>query len=330
MGWVAWSASLACLRRARYKTRVVQRHFQRGHGALSDAIHHAPRSVGCIMVDSAATAVPVARRSPLIQVASFVDIAQADTAQAILGLNGIESWQENATVVHLQWLYSNAVGGIKLFVANEDAESARTLLTEQTATPEQAIESHCESCGETLPPGWDVCWRCSFTAEPVVQSEVTLPESANKGDPFVVAISVVVALLLVLYLSGPWVFLLVTLAVLGIRLATFGHNLLEPLLHENSCPIENLTPDSGESKDDGPDYTIAAARAAMFSMLSFFCVPFLIRSTRELYLHRTTKGRLNRTLVWLLIWIVAPPYLFLGWAISYYLDAIIIGDYRGR
>lgn len=67
--------------------------------------------------------------------------------QQALRAEGIESFMDNANMVGVQWLYSNASGGVRLRVLSEDAEEARRILLpleekrlEETAPP-------CPHCG---------------------------------------------------------------------------------------------------------------------------------------------------------------------------------------
>lgn len=71
---------------------------------------------------------PVPR--PVI-VGRYRDLPAASLAKSILDSAGIESFFADDNVIRMDWFYSNAVGGIKLFVRDEDAAEARELLEGQ-------------------------------------------------------------------------------------------------------------------------------------------------------------------------------------------------------
>jgi hypothetical protein len=62
----------------------------------------------------------------------FVSIATKGLSWAVLDSAGIESFLGDENMVRLDWFYSNLVGGIKLMVRKEDAETARALLEKNT------------------------------------------------------------------------------------------------------------------------------------------------------------------------------------------------------
>lgn len=64
-------------------------------------------------------------------VGRYRDMPAASLAKSILDSAGIESFFADDNVIRMDWFYSNAVGGIKLFVRDEDAGEARELLEGQ-------------------------------------------------------------------------------------------------------------------------------------------------------------------------------------------------------
>jgi hypothetical protein len=90
--------------------------------------------------------------SPVI-IARYGSVPEALLAQSMLDSAGIESFLGDENLVRLDWFYSNLVGGIKLMVREEDAETARTLLEknipeklEVTGVGEYA-QPPCPKCG---------------------------------------------------------------------------------------------------------------------------------------------------------------------------------------
>ena len=65
---------------------------------------------------------------PPVMVGRYRDLPQAAIAKGVLESAGIESFLADDNIVGIAWHYSNAVGGIKLFVRAEDAEAAQELL----------------------------------------------------------------------------------------------------------------------------------------------------------------------------------------------------------
>ena len=77
-----------------------------------------------------------AGRPPVI-VGRYLFLPDAQVAKSILDSAGIESFLADENVVRMDWFYSNAVGGIKLLVRHEDAETAKKLLEESSAEPSE-------------------------------------------------------------------------------------------------------------------------------------------------------------------------------------------------
>jgi len=72
------------------------------------------------------------RRTPKpVIVGRYRDLSTASIAKSILDSAGMESFLADDSVIRLDWLYSNAMGGIKLLVRDEDAAAARELLGAQ-------------------------------------------------------------------------------------------------------------------------------------------------------------------------------------------------------
>ncbi len=72
-----------------------------------------------------------------VELLDFRDLPDAQVARSILRSAGIESVLLDENVIRINWLWSNAVGGIKLLVRNEDAETARSILK---AAPEKSLD----------------------------------------------------------------------------------------------------------------------------------------------------------------------------------------------
>ncbi len=88
----------------------------------------------------------------LVVVAAFSYLHEAELARTSLEAEGIATLLENENLIRLDWLYMNALGGLRLLVHEEDAARAREILAEPEAAgpasefPETVAES-CPSCG---------------------------------------------------------------------------------------------------------------------------------------------------------------------------------------
>ncbi len=68
---------------------------------------------------------------PPVIVGRYRDLPTATVAKSILDSAGIESILADDNFVRLDWLMSNALGGVKLLVRDEDAQEAKNVLEEQ-------------------------------------------------------------------------------------------------------------------------------------------------------------------------------------------------------
>lgn len=95
--------------------------------------------------------------SELVTIASFRDIPSAGLAQSILESEGINCFLDNQFTVGVNWLYSTAVGGVKLKVNKSNAEKANELLKNLNEPAEFSVQSEegllpdsaCPNCGDT-------------------------------------------------------------------------------------------------------------------------------------------------------------------------------------
>lgn len=88
----------------------------------------------------------------MITVASFDNTEQAELLRIRLEEGGIQACVTDAAIVSLNWMYSNAVGGVKVQIADRDAEKAKRLLEDirrNTPPPEPLSTFTCPHCGST-------------------------------------------------------------------------------------------------------------------------------------------------------------------------------------
>lgn len=90
----------------------------------------------------------------LITVASFSKPEDAHLLRIRLEAGGVPAYLQNENLVQIDWLYSNAVGGVRVQIDEQDVEKAREILTE-------------EPLGD-FPIGFPVCPVCaSSETEPI-------------------------------------------------------------------------------------------------------------------------------------------------------------------
>jgi hypothetical protein len=74
---------------------------------------------------------PKPSESP-VMIRRYQLLPEALLSKSILDSAGIESFLADENLVRIDWFYSNLVGGIKLLVRAQDAETARKLLEQET------------------------------------------------------------------------------------------------------------------------------------------------------------------------------------------------------
>lgn len=78
-------------------------------------------------------------------VATFSKPEEAHLFRTRLEAAGIAAYVQDEHMVQVDWLMSNAIGGVRVQVAEEDVDATRELLG--TATAPQASEFPCPVCG---------------------------------------------------------------------------------------------------------------------------------------------------------------------------------------
>ena len=90
----------------------------------------------------------------------FTDPNEANLCKVQLDLNDIEHYEENENTSTMNWLYTNAIGGIKIFIDEKDVEKAQKIFdrkeetddveyieADELKTSEEAMS--CPECGST-------------------------------------------------------------------------------------------------------------------------------------------------------------------------------------
>jgi predicted RNA-binding Zn-ribbon protein involved in translation (DUF1610 family) len=85
----------------------------------------------------------------VVVLARYATVAQAELARSALDAAGIDAAIGDEELVTMNWLYSNAVGGVKLLVAEEDAERAAEVLSSEADVESGGHAAAVESDGES-------------------------------------------------------------------------------------------------------------------------------------------------------------------------------------
>jgi hypothetical protein len=89
----------------------------------------------------------------LVTVRAFTNVPDAQVACTALQAAGLDASLRDEHLVSMQWLYSNAVGGVKLQVPAKQAEEARALLDTaaiiEAPAPVTDDEEPCPECRST-------------------------------------------------------------------------------------------------------------------------------------------------------------------------------------
>jgi hypothetical protein len=126
----------------------------------------------------------------LVTVKTFQFLPEAEAAKMYLADHGIRAFLADAEVVNMDWLLGNALGYVKLQVANDQAEAAEAALQEFSLKPfhedeadDAADTDKCLSCGADLPAPQSVCSSCGWSyadgAEEASAGEADDPNGLN-------------------------------------------------------------------------------------------------------------------------------------------------------
>lgn len=77
-------------------------------------------------------------------IASYTKLEDAHLAVSKLAGSGVEAWLRDEATANIYWLYSNAIGGVKVEVFEEDIERAREVLE---LPKEEGVLLKCPHCG---------------------------------------------------------------------------------------------------------------------------------------------------------------------------------------
>jgi hypothetical protein len=82
-------------------------------------------------------------------IASFTKPEDAHLLRMRLEAYGVSAYVQDESFVNLDMLYSNAIGGVRVQVADEDVPAATELLATDTGINDQTDSLKCPKCGST-------------------------------------------------------------------------------------------------------------------------------------------------------------------------------------
>jgi hypothetical protein len=97
------------------------------------------------LTPAASASSPAASPDDFVVLRRFRDHPEALLASSVLDSAGVKHYLGDENLIRMDWLYSNVIGGIKLWVRQADAESAAALLDQNVAEP---FDRSTEAAGE--------------------------------------------------------------------------------------------------------------------------------------------------------------------------------------
>lgn len=86
----------------------------------------------------------------MITVGTFSKPEEAHLLRMRLEAGGVRAFIQDENLIQLHWLYSNAIGGVRVQIAEADREQAIEILNEkQDHEPPDAVNRSCPYCGST-------------------------------------------------------------------------------------------------------------------------------------------------------------------------------------
>ena len=82
-------------------------------------------------------------------IATFAKPEEAHLLRMRLEAVGIEAFVQDEYMVQTDILFSDAIGGVRVQVADENVEEALKLMSEDTGVPQEEVEPACPKCGST-------------------------------------------------------------------------------------------------------------------------------------------------------------------------------------
>jgi hypothetical protein len=86
----------------------------------------------------------------MVTIRTCASLPDAQVVQSHLRGSGIEAFLPDELTVQFNWLWANAIGGVRVQVPEEDAERAVEILEDESASHVQEAAKSCSHCGAAL------------------------------------------------------------------------------------------------------------------------------------------------------------------------------------
>ena len=82
----------------------------------------------------------------MITIARFSKIEEAYLLRLRLGAGDVDAFILDEYMIQMDWLISNAIGGVRVQIAEEDFERCKQILQEEPYDPDAAVITTCPYC----------------------------------------------------------------------------------------------------------------------------------------------------------------------------------------
>jgi Zn finger protein HypA/HybF involved in hydrogenase expression len=98
----------------------------------------------------------------MITVATFSKPEEAHLLRMRLEAGGVTAFVQDEYMVQMDWLYSNAIGGVRIQIAEEDVEAAKEILNDEPIQDSDPNMAKCPKCGSTDSAPDELARRLAF------------------------------------------------------------------------------------------------------------------------------------------------------------------------
>ncbi|MEL7496346.1 MAG: DUF2007 domain-containing protein [Planctomycetota bacterium] len=118
--------------------------------------------------------------SEFTKIANYHDANTAEHILSILKDSEIEGFLDGAHTQTALSYVGVAIGGVNLYVRNDDVDSANAILAEiEVGIDKTQPAWFCGACSEVVEGGFEVCWSCG---KPRAEVEMDMPSTAESVD----------------------------------------------------------------------------------------------------------------------------------------------------
>ena len=111
----------------------------------------------------------------MITVARMSKPEEAHLLRARLEAGGVQAFVQDEHTVQMDWLYSNAIGGVRVQIDECDLERAREIYQAPGGASVDEVTVHCPSCGSVVTETVEWPRRLSFFSAIVANLPLAVP-----------------------------------------------------------------------------------------------------------------------------------------------------------